>query len=208
MTPTGFRQPGQAWRHAACTPSQDKNRKPPIIHGTIHYRKRQKIENMSAGSRTGVVSHPLLSRRSSPSCPPSVSRNRYLLDQSMCPGHNYSAPSKRAIVSAEGGTADQAGGRFALAAAAASIASGDTMISLVNRYKSSIVGRRCSSDMARTSAFVFAKPEGLDCKRHARTSAMPVSRASASTHKDTKPISLANFPEMRWPRSIKRKAAD
>jgi len=46
----------------------------------------------------------------------------------MCPGHNYSAPSKRAIVSAEGGTADQAGGRFALAAAAASIASGDTML--------------------------------------------------------------------------------
>jgi len=58
MTPTGFRQPGQAWRHAACTPSQDKNRKPPIIHGTIHYRKRQKIENMSAGSRTGVASPP------------------------------------------------------------------------------------------------------------------------------------------------------
>ena len=44
MTPTGFRQPGQAWRHAACTPSPDKNRKPPIIHGTIHYRERQKIE--------------------------------------------------------------------------------------------------------------------------------------------------------------------
>ena len=58
MTPIGFRQPGQAWRHAACTPSQDKNRKPPIIHGTIHYRKRQKIENMSAGSRTGVASPP------------------------------------------------------------------------------------------------------------------------------------------------------
>ena len=50
-----FRQALAKRKIAACIPSKS-NRKIPIEHDRMLYRERHKIENMSAGSRTGGAS--------------------------------------------------------------------------------------------------------------------------------------------------------